>query len=47
MRAHTFRLKMERTRLTILNDEFKTFMKKGKGSLKISKKNFKENKEKK
>jgi len=38
MRAHTFRLKMERTRLTILNDEFKTFMKKGKGSLKISKK---------
>jgi len=47
MRAHTFRLKMERTRLTILNDEFKTFMKKGKGSLKISKKTSKKIKKKK
>jgi len=27
MRAHTFRLKMERTRISILQDEFKSFIK--------------------
>jgi len=35
MRAHTFRLKMERTRSVILSDEFKPFVKKGKSTMKL------------
>jgi len=44
MRAHTFRLKMERTRSVILSDEFKPFVKKGKSTMKLKRNVQKKNK---